>query len=220
MAELQVDSTYLTGATIRNVSDKSKGLFGFVIDRKYVGTMGGSLKLWMVSNEKDAVTLYLGHKMRIFVEKPIKKWNKNASLMVHRTATIAELKELIRSSSEQKHPLNHYKLTFGGKKLDAAKKLESYGIKPYSTVKLSFSPECTGSGANYEGTLNVAENGKPCLAWKALPDNKERFKHLPSNYCRNPDSDKRPWCYTGKYFFAGSIFGNVMYPEYCNVECA
>ncbi|XP_078023202.1 apolipoprotein(a)-like isoform X7 [Epinephelus lanceolatus] len=61
----------------------------------------------------------------------------------------------------------------------------------------------TGRGQAYRGTTAVTESGKTCQSWSAqtphqhdrTPDNNPG-KGLVSNYCRNPDNERRPWCYT------------------------
>ena len=53
----------------------------------------------------------------------------------------------------------------------------------------------------YNGSLNVASSGKACVKWRAqrlsmyYPD--VSFPDPdPHNYCRNPDGNSQPWCYT------------------------
>ncbi|KAK9531254.1 hypothetical protein VZT92_010689 [Zoarces viviparus] len=61
----------------------------------------------------------------------------------------------------------------------------------------------TGEGGAYRGTIAVTESGKSCQSWSAQtpqkhsrsPDNYP-CKGLDSNYCRNPDNERMPWCYT------------------------
>ncbi|XP_056283620.1 plasminogen isoform X2 [Pseudoliparis swirei] len=61
----------------------------------------------------------------------------------------------------------------------------------------------TGEGGAYRGTINVTESGKTCQSWSAQtpqkhnrsPDNYP-CKGLDSNHCRNPDNERKPWCYT------------------------
>ncbi|KAJ4921642.1 hypothetical protein JOQ06_027723 [Pogonophryne albipinna] len=69
-------------------------------------------------------------------------------------------------------------------------------------------PSCTEecihcSGENYRGKISTTENGHTCQRWdsqkpqnhgynpSALPE-----KYLEENYCRNPDGDPKPWCFT------------------------
>ncbi|XP_041661794.1 apolipoprotein(a)-like [Cheilinus undulatus] len=70
----------------------------------------------------------------------------------------------------------------------------------------SIVPEFTclsGKGVNYRGTIAETESGKMCQRWSAqtphqhnrTPDNYP-CKGLVGNYCRNPDNEKKPWCYT------------------------
>ncbi|KAJ0026797.1 hypothetical protein NQD34_017797 [Periophthalmus magnuspinnatus] len=67
-------------------------------------------------------------------------------------------------------------------------------------------PELTcasGEGIAYRGTVAVTESGKTCQSWSSqtphkhnrTPDNYP-CKGLDNNYCRNPDNERQPWCYT------------------------
>ena len=58
-------------------------------------------------------------------------------------------------------------------------------------------------GVDYRGDLAVTSDGDPCQPWgsqapHAHPFLPENFadKGLKENYCRNPDNDEQPWCYT------------------------
>ncbi|XP_044024914.1 plasminogen [Siniperca chuatsi] len=61
----------------------------------------------------------------------------------------------------------------------------------------------TGDGGAYRGTIAVTESGKTCQSWSSQtphqhnrsPDNYP-CKGLDNNYCRNPDNERMPWCYT------------------------
>ena len=59
----------------------------------------------------------------------------------------------------------------------------------------------------YSGRVNVTVGGVPCRRWDGLPDHfiemyGERWDfpdiniHVAENYCRNPDRDIWPWCFT------------------------
>uniref|UniRef100_A0A8C5PBS8 Macrophage stimulating 1 n=1 Tax=Leptobrachium leishanense TaxID=445787 RepID=A0A8C5PBS8_9ANUR len=61
----------------------------------------------------------------------------------------------------------------------------------------------TCNGEDYRGSLDRTETGRECQRWDLQSPHKhpyrpEKFpdKHLDDNYCRNPDSSERPWCYT------------------------
>ncbi|MBZ3877518.1 Urokinase-type plasminogen activator [Sciurus carolinensis] len=62
-----------------------------------------------------------------------------------------------------------------------------------------------GNGHLYRGKANTDTKGRPCLAWnsptvlqKAYHAHRPDAVHLglgKHNYCRNPDNQRRPWCY-------------------------
>uniref|UniRef100_A0AAQ5ZJF3 Plasminogen n=1 Tax=Amphiprion ocellaris TaxID=80972 RepID=A0AAQ5ZJF3_AMPOC len=61
----------------------------------------------------------------------------------------------------------------------------------------------TGEGAAYRGTIAVTESGKACQSWSTQTPHKHNrtpenypCKGLENNYCRNPDNERMPWCYT------------------------
>ncbi|XP_066449505.1 tissue-type plasminogen activator [Eleutherodactylus coqui] len=76
-----------------------------------------------------------------------------------------------------------------------------------------------GSGQFYRGNYSRTNSGLVCLNWNSLELNEKIYKaqHKDAeqlglgnhNYCRNPDGDKKPWCYifkNGKYIW-----------DYCSV---
>ncbi|KAF5901913.1 hepatocyte growth factor activator, partial [Clarias magur] len=86
----------------------------------------------------------------------------------------------------------------------------------------SISPEenCyKDSGAEYRGTTNVTLSGAPCLPWSSdLMYNElsvdtvhdASLRGLGDHaFCRNPDNDKKPWCYT--------MNNGVISWEYCDI---
>ncbi|XP_051500734.1 apolipoprotein(a)-like isoform X2 [Myxocyprinus asiaticus] len=61
----------------------------------------------------------------------------------------------------------------------------------------------TGRGSSYRGTISVTESGKTCQNWASQYPHEHvstaeiyPCKGLEGNYCRNPDNEKSPWCYT------------------------
>ncbi|XP_053151049.1 plasminogen isoform X2 [Hemicordylus capensis] len=69
-------------------------------------------------------------------------------------------------------------------------------------------PECEEqcmhcSGENYDGTVAQTESGLQCQAWASQEPHAHGYipssfpeKNLKMNYCRNPDGEPRPWCFT------------------------
>ncbi|XP_072347735.1 salivary plasminogen activator beta-like [Scyliorhinus torazame] len=76
---------------------------------------------------------------------------------------------------------------------------------------------CIESGKEYSGTRDYTESGAECLKWHSSVVLGRKYNARRSgaselglgnhNYCRNPDGDKKPWCYV-----QGSI-----YWEYCDI---
>ncbi|XP_049760988.1 plasminogen [Elephas maximus indicus] len=77
--------------------------------------------------------------------------------------------------------------------------------------------ECyQGNGQTYRGTSSTTITGKKCQSWLSMtphhhyktPENYPDAD-LTMNYCRNPDADERPWCFT--------THPSVRW-EYCNLK--
>ncbi|GCC26664.1 hypothetical protein chiPu_0005082 [Chiloscyllium punctatum] len=75
---------------------------------------------------------------------------------------------------------------------------------PPGPVNEGGSTDCfSGNGYNYRGTTSVTMSGKRCQEWDSMsPHRHEKTSQdfpnagLFGNYCRNPDQDKAPWCFT------------------------
>ncbi|XP_074862133.1 hepatocyte growth factor-like protein isoform X2 [Carettochelys insculpta] len=59
------------------------------------------------------------------------------------------------------------------------------------------------NGEDYRGLVDHTESGRECQRWDQQHPHKHPYhphnypeKDLDDNYCRNPDSSARPWCYT------------------------
>ena len=62
---------------------------------------------------------------------------------------------------------------------------------------IEYSAECLFGerGYYYDGKKNVTESGKTCQMWSSqTPHSHTRSGE--GNYCRNPDEEPKPWCYT------------------------
>ncbi|XP_053147122.1 hepatocyte growth factor-like protein isoform X2 [Hemicordylus capensis] len=81
---------------------------------------------------------------------------------------------------------------------DPATRHQSCGIKKCeNAVCLS----CNGE--DYRGFVDYTEKGRECQRWDLQHPHKHPYlpnkypdKDLADNFCRNPDSSERPWCYT------------------------
>jgi len=54
----------------------------------------------------------------------------------------------------------------------------------------------TGNGADYDGMADSTVSGLTCQDWASDSPHSHSFNYLPENYCRNPDGEPMPWCYT------------------------
>uniref|UniRef100_A0A672PU20 Plasminogen-like n=1 Tax=Sinocyclocheilus grahami TaxID=75366 RepID=A0A672PU20_SINGR len=87
-----------------------------------------------------------------------------------------------------------------------SKRWESCSIPRCTTEPPTIVPELTcasGEGSSYRGTIAVTVSGKTCQEWSSQSPHKhsrtpENYpcKGLDENYCRNPDNERSPWCYT------------------------
>uniref|UniRef100_A0A8C1FKX9 Plasminogen n=1 Tax=Cyprinus carpio carpio TaxID=630221 RepID=A0A8C1FKX9_CYPCA len=87
-----------------------------------------------------------------------------------------------------------------------SKRWESCNIPRCTTEPPTIVPELTcasGEGSSYRGTIAVTVSGKTCQEWSSqIPHKHARTsenypcKGLDKNYCRNPDNERSPWCYT------------------------
>jgi hypothetical protein len=54
----------------------------------------------------------------------------------------------------------------------------------------------TEKGQHYKGNRDYTESGKSCQMWASTFPHKHTHTKQTKNFCRNPDSAERPWCYT------------------------
>lgn len=74
-----------------------------------------------------------------------------------------------------------------------------YCVIPYCvTCPLECLRKNDPKGTKYFGTLNVTKTGDPCQRWDSQTPHTHTFGQLydQENYCRNPNNDDGPWCYT------------------------
>ncbi|CAG0897519.1 unnamed protein product [Darwinula stevensoni] len=85
----------------------------------------------------------------------------------------------------------------------------------------------TQEGGEYIGRKNVTISGLPCQPWntsKPYPASDEVASHLPGfpdaedidedhNFCRNPNGDAAPWCYSEKLDDPGTEFCDIPFKE-------
>ncbi|XP_035660179.1 fibropellin-1-like [Branchiostoma floridae] len=70
------------------------------------------------------------------------------------------------------------------------------------------------NGVTYQGPVSTTESGYTCQRWDSQNPwqhgfNVDRTPMLQENYCRNPDNEPRPWCYTTSF---------AKRWEYCNID--
>ncbi|XP_048456971.1 plasminogen isoform X1 [Rhincodon typus] len=78
------------------------------------------------------------------------------------------------------------------------------GLQPTVPTQEGGPTDCfTENGYDYRGTTSVTVSGKRCQGWDSMtPHSHEKTSRnfpeagLVDNYCRNPDNDRAPWCYT------------------------
>ncbi|CAC5423642.1 unnamed protein product [Mytilus coruscus] len=53
-------------------------------------------------------------------------------------------------------------------------------------------------GSDYIGKMSTTESGRTCQAWNKQTPHRHSKSNVgdAKNYCRNPDNEPRPWCYT------------------------
>nr|KAF6341840.1 hypothetical protein mMyoMyo1_015364 [Myotis myotis] len=83
-----------------------------------------------------------------------------------------------------------------------------YTTDPATRFDYCTIPECEEecmhcSGENYEGTISRTKSGLECQAWDSQTPHAHGYipakfpsKNLKMNYCRNPDGEPSPWCFT------------------------
>uniref|UniRef100_K1PLE8 Plasminogen n=1 Tax=Magallana gigas TaxID=29159 RepID=K1PLE8_MAGGI len=54
----------------------------------------------------------------------------------------------------------------------------------------------SSSGYDYTGKVHITQSGRTCQAWSSQTPHSHSLTSLPENYCRNPDGEPAPWCYT------------------------
>uniref|UniRef100_A0A8C9I7B1 Plasmin n=1 Tax=Piliocolobus tephrosceles TaxID=591936 RepID=A0A8C9I7B1_9PRIM len=81
--------------------------------------------------------------------------------------------------------------------------LETPTVVPVPSME-AHSEQCYhGNGQSYRGTFSTTVTGRTCQSWSSMtPHQHKRTPEnhpndgLTMNYCRNPDADTGPWCFT------------------------
>jgi len=69
--------------------------------------------------------------------------------------------------------------------------------KPVVCGKKNVACKTTKDGASYAGTVNTTKSHRTCQPWNSdKPHRHNLLKDQTHNYCRNPDGEPGPWCYT------------------------
>lgn len=98
----------------------------------------------------------------------------------------------LQSSKVQRHPfgIRHSKYGISNSRFNTYMYFNILGLGE---------DECKRSSLGYEytGKVSVTESNRTCQAWNSqTPHEHKDFTNLPENYCRNPDGEPAPWCYT------------------------
>ena len=68
----------------------------------------------------------------------------------------------------------------------------------FKYVFLAKQEDCkrTADGYDYQGQMNITIGNRTCQRWELDSPHAHGQNGLPENYCRNPDHEPEPWCYT------------------------
>ena len=81
--------------------------------------------------------------------------------------------------------------------LDVMALLPTWEENPFLPPKADPAAGCvTGKGRDYAGAASVTASGRTCQAWAVDTPHEHDFNGLDGSYCRNPDGEPSPWCYT------------------------
>ncbi|XP_070575319.1 uncharacterized protein [Ptychodera flava] len=110
-------------------------------------------------------------------------------------------------------------------------KVYDCGISGLENELLPGTGECYGSknGADYRGTVNQTKSGRTCQSWSSQTPHKHKFTKDNGfdlgllglgdhNYCRNPDSRSKAWCYTDDRKKKQETCNIGKPKEHCSVE--
>ena len=73
------------------------------------------------------------------------------------------------------------------------------------------------NGEDYRGHTTTTERGYTCMTWpEGIVQESPTYSGLEgNNYCRNPDQDSKPWCYTVEGGFTSNVAGLTW--DWCEV---
>jgi len=82
--------------------------------------------------------------------------------------------------------------------LTLGRRLLTETIYLFKYVFLAKQEDCkrTADGYDYQGQMNVTIGNRTCQRWALDTPHAHSQNGLPENYCRNPDHEPAPWCYT------------------------
>ncbi|XP_055362620.1 apolipoprotein(a)-like [Betta splendens] len=141
-----------------------------------------------------------------FTTKPSKRWDYCAVPLCLNPTIVSDL--TCANGNDEAHSTEAQFLGCGLETLARVGHLRRYNGSPATTLTggstVHSQLTCAfGAGKGYRGTIAVTWSGKKCQRWSdQCPhqhDNSPQEKPnsgLESNYCRNPDGEPRPWCYT------------------------
>ncbi|XP_059898409.1 plasminogen [Gadus macrocephalus] len=145
----------------------------------------------------------------MYIEKDTECWTAEDNSKTERVMSLSL--SLSSSLTEKNLEVNYCRNPDGEPKpwcltTSLSKRWEYCDIPQCTSPQPTVTPELTcasDEGKAYRGTIATTVSGKTCQPWSSqIPHNHNRAPEnypcggLENNYCRNPDNEKMPWCYT------------------------